>query len=150
MSMIGVIPERLKPIIDKMIEDAKKDGVTLRVEKGTISRELQIAIRKNNVIDKSKKNDIDFIMNADPKYFRPITAKPGTSNHEDKDGKGGIAIDFKIMSDPNYPASFNWLTKNANKYGFVRTVKSEKWHWEYRPGLDMFAFVPKTDKSWIV
>ena len=55
MSMIGVIPERLKPIIDKMIEDAKKDGVTLRVEKGTISRELQIAIRKNNVIDKSKK-----------------------------------------------------------------------------------------------
>jgi len=64
-----------------------------------------------------------------------LAAKPGTSNH----GKG-IALDLntdcgsQTGPKPNCGSSkvYQWLLKNANKYGFTRTVQSEPWHWEYR------------------
>jgi D-alanyl-D-alanine carboxypeptidase len=32
------------------------------------------------------------------------------------------------------------LSANAHRYGFVRTVPSENWHWEYRPGSPRASF----------
>jgi hypothetical protein len=46
-----------------------------------------------------------------------LAAPPGYSNHQN-----GKAIDVTTSS---------WLAKNAPKFGFVRTVPSEPWHWEY-------------------
>jgi hypothetical protein len=46
-----------------------------------------------------------------------LAAKPGYSNHQ-----SGIALDFTTSS---------WLAANASKFGFVRTVPSEDWHYEY-------------------
>ncbi len=46
-----------------------------------------------------------------------LAAKPGYSNHQN-----GFALDLSTSS---------WLTKNAGKYGFVRTVAKEAWHYEY-------------------
>lgn len=54
-----------------------------------------------------------------------LAAKPGYSNHQ-----SGIALDINIYSREFY----NWLNQNAIKFGFIRTVASENWHWEYRPG----------------
>jgi hypothetical protein len=51
-------------------------------------------------------------------------ARPGRSNHQN-----GIAIDFNVSAQDG--RVFEWLTKNAWRYGFVRTVTSERWHWEY-------------------
>lgn len=53
-----------------------------------------------------------------------LAAKPGYSNHQN-----GIALDLEAT-----PAAFAWLTANASRFGFIRTVKSESWHWEYHPG----------------
>jgi hypothetical protein len=53
-----------------------------------------------------------------------LAARPGTSNHG-----VGIALDLNTASGGVY----TWMTNNARKYGFVRTVPSETWHWEYRP-----------------
>lgn len=55
-----------------------------------------------------------------------LAAEPGFSNHE-----AGRAIDFRTNGGTN--AAFHWLTKNAGRYGWRRTVASEPWHWEYRP-----------------
>ncbi len=46
-----------------------------------------------------------------------LAAKPGYSNHQN-----GFALDLSTST---------WLTKNAGKYGFVRTVAKEAWHYEY-------------------
>jgi hypothetical protein len=46
-----------------------------------------------------------------------LAAKPGYSNHQN-----GRAVDVSTSS---------WLFANAAKFGFVRTVPSEDWHWEY-------------------
>lgn len=59
-----------------------------------------------------------------------LAAKPGTSNHGT-----GIAFDLQLTS-----AAYNWMKANAEGLGWVRTVKSETWHWEYRPGTKQSAF----------
>ena len=56
-----------------------------------------------------------------------LAAKPGNSNHQH-----GQAFDLNthgFAGDPIY----DWLVKNGPKFGFVRTVNKEHWHWEYRP-----------------
>jgi hypothetical protein len=58
-------------------------------------------------------------------------AKPGTSNHQN-----GIAIDIHMNSQV-----YSWLGENASKYGFIRAVRSEIWHWELRPNLPCDAIV---------
>jgi len=61
-----------------------------------------------------------------------LAAAPGYSNHQN-----GIALDINIPNQNTY----NWLSRNASRFGFVRTVPSETWHWEYRPGTRCNAFV---------
>ena len=56
-----------------------------------------------------------------------LAAKPGRSNHQN-----GSALDIPVGGGPGLPA-YDWLASNATSYGFIRTVKSEYWHWEYRP-----------------
>lgn len=55
-----------------------------------------------------------------------LAARPGYSNHE-----GGIAVD--IPTGGTGTAVYRWLADNAGNFGFVRTVPSEPWHWEYHP-----------------
>jgi LAS superfamily LD-carboxypeptidase LdcB len=63
-----------------------------------------------------------------------LAAKPGTSNHG-----MGKALDLQLT-----PAALAWMQKNAQKYGFIRTVPTETWHWEYRPGSLCNAIVKWT------
>ena len=51
-------------------------------------------------------------------------AVPGTSKHGI-----GRALDLALT-----PAALSWMNRNAQRFGFVRTVRSETWHWEYIPG----------------
>lgn len=47
-----------------------------------------------------------------------LAARPGYSNHQ-----SGQALDLSTST---------WLAQNAGKFGFVRTVPKEAWHYEYR------------------
>lgn len=55
-----------------------------------------------------------------------LAARPGYSNHQ-----SGRAIDINLLGVPN--ETYAWLKRNAARYGFRRTVRSEPWHWEYSP-----------------
>jgi peptidoglycan hydrolase-like protein with peptidoglycan-binding domain len=55
-----------------------------------------------------------------------LAAKPGFSNHQ-----GGIAVDMNVGGTGT--STYRWLAANAKNFGFVRTVPSEPWHWEFRP-----------------
>ena len=65
-------------------------------------------------------------------YFTIAVAPPGSSNHGN-----GIALDLSTGSrkasdhGPLDSEVYSWLIKNSWKYGFVRAVKTEEWHFEY-------------------
>lgn len=53
-------------------------------------------------------------------------ARPGRSHHQ-----SGIAVDINRSHDDGQTDA--WLAAHAGAHGFVRTVASELWHWEYLP-----------------
>lgn len=56
-----------------------------------------------------------------------LASKPGNSNHQN-----GIAFDLDVKPGEGN-LNYAWLKANATQFGFIRTVKSEPWHWEYLP-----------------
>jgi LAS superfamily LD-carboxypeptidase LdcB len=62
-----------------------------------------------------------------------LAARPGSSNH----GRG-IALDLNASSKSS--AQYRWLASNAQRFGFIRTVSFEAWHWEHRPGSPRASF----------
>jgi D-alanyl-D-alanine carboxypeptidase len=57
----------------------------------------------------------------------PKAARPGRSNHHQ-----GIAVDIPVGGDES-SANYTWLAAHACRFGFLRTVPTEPWHWEFRP-----------------
>ncbi|CAF1077982.1 unnamed protein product [Rotaria sordida] len=106
---------------DKIATAARKAGVSIKIASAfrTISRQQYFW---NCYVTKRCNNG-------------NLAARPGTSNH----GRG-IALDLntncgkQTRARPNCGGSrvYQWLYKNAHKFGFTRTVKSEPWHWEFR------------------
>ena len=132
---------KIKPKLLEIKAAAKADGVDLTLAAGLRTWGNQLALRKQNVIDKTKINDLDYLTNAPATAFKPMTGKPGYSNHHD-----GLAYDYNVTGRPGV---FEWLSKNALRFGFVRTIPSERWHWENLPYIkDKFYFVKQTDPSW--
>lgn len=92
-----------------------------------------------------------FVWYAPSVAFSAATAPPGLSNHGT-----GVAIDLNTGSGnkaKNNPV-YHWLAKNSWKYGFVRGVSSEEWHYEYLVGLGKpaptspFALVSESNSLW--
>lgn len=116
-----------------MLEAAKNDGVGLKVTSGFrpgYKPDLNIK-SKSGVTVKSQSQESLYIQNCKNGVCTPATAKAGTSKHGT-----GIAVDFNTGSrgasfKPLRSDIYKWLIKNSWKYGFVRTVKSEEWHFEY-------------------
>jgi hypothetical protein len=131
---------------------AKKDGVNLLVTSGfrpgfnpSISTKSQSGVKitaqsqeelyKQNCVGKAK--------------CSPATAGAGKSKHGN-----GIAVDFNTGSrggaikSPLNTKVYTWLIKNSWRFGFVRTVSSEEWHFEYWPNKSKsgpYAMVPKSN-----
>jgi len=130
---------------------AAKDGVDLRVNSGF--RSPYTTIGPNGPIQSTKGTSVsstsqDTLYSAYLKNGKPLTAKPGTSNH-------GNAFAFDLntgsvtgtIKSPLNKKVYQWLIDNAHKYGFVRWVAKEEWHWEYRPGEYQYnQRVPRDNK----
>ena len=109
----------------------------------------QLTLRKQNAKDRSWKTDAMWnnekskLWKASSGKFSPATAAPGRSKHQN-----GIAIDMSTSSRTSKTGMYNWLCWNAYKYGFIRTVSSEEWHFEYRPGSKTFDRCPANQSKW--
>lgn len=125
--------------IKTLFDAAAKAGIKLQLESGYRTYDEQVALRRKHA-PVGKENDNDFIINAPSRQFSPPTSRPGFSNHHN-----GVAIDISVT---NFPKHFYWLRDNAEKYGFVRTVDVERWHWEYRPTWKKYGKVSENDPSW--
>jgi LAS superfamily LD-carboxypeptidase LdcB len=91
----------------RMREAARRDGVQIKVVSGFRSYSEQ-----------------DYLYRLYLQGRGNLAARPGYSNHQD-----GHALDLNTAA----PGVYSWLSRHGRSYGFIRTVPSEDWHWEYRP-----------------
>ena len=118
-----------------MKEAAKRDGVNLIVTSG-------FRPGFNPSISATSENGVKVTAQSQEELYQqncvgkpkcsPATAPAGRSKHGN-----GIAVDFntgsrtgRIRSKLNNEV-YSWLVKNSWRFGFVRTVSSEEWHYEY-------------------
>ena len=121
--------------LNTMLDDRRKDGITnIWVQSAYRSVKSQRKLYDNSVkkyLDqgKSKKEAEELTL----KYIN----KPGASDHN-----LGLAVDFNnVDQDFEKMKGFEWLTENAEKYGFIlrypkdkeniTKINYEPWHWRY-------------------
>jgi LAS superfamily LD-carboxypeptidase LdcB len=149
---IAAIGEKLVNPFLKMREAAAKDNVIITINSGfrpAFGKGIpgiassQEELRIQNLLPqwRGKVDPKDPNLIPQSKYFSPLTSPPGKSDHGDSN-----AIDIQVEGGTN--RTYRWLVKNAEQYGFIRTVKSEPWHWVYLPSTSKFAYVPPNDPSW--
>ena len=109
-----------------------------------------------------KEDEGDLSKGANCRIATALPVKPGTWAGQQKSGHMmGNGIDVKVGSWGGRPSSkiktarpdlltskYRWLSLNAYKYGFIRTVRSERWHWEWLPGKHQFSRVPRDNPLW--
>lgn len=109
-------------------------NLTAQTNKGrTITITTQEALRRQRSRWSGRSSwtgdDDSFVLQAGSSKFSPQTAPPGKSNHGN-----GTALDLNTgTKDSNTlnVAIYSWLCKNSFRFGFVRAVRSEEWHFEY-------------------
>ena len=127
-----------------MKDAAYRDGITLK---------LNSAFRGYDdvVVPDECGNGVKSGQNSLYSQYGPgRAAKPGRSQHQN-----GIAFDIQTgMPNDQVPhpstltKEYKWLIDNAHNFGFVRTVPSERWHWEYQPNSSQFNVVSKDHPTW--
>lgn len=68
-------------------------------------------------------------------------AKPGYSAHQN-----GVAFDLSVPGGDGNP-TYEWLKRHATRFGFVRTVSKEPWHWEFDEPRAQLALAAGTFKT---
>jgi hypothetical protein len=126
-----------------MIAAAKKDGINLIVNSGFRPGYGSSINAKSEKGVKVTADSQEVLWNkncAGKATCNPDTAKPGSSKHG-----SGLAIDFNTGTrtgakriskmDPTKAKNYEWLVKNSWRFGYLRTVPTEEWHFEYWPQL---------------
>ena len=113
----------------RMARAAQRDGVTLAIASGFRTYAEQSAL-------------YDCYLSGDCNGGN-LAASPGHSNHQ-----SGLAPDLNT----HVRSVRRWLEAHAKEYGFVRTVRSEPWHWEYvggerQPAMSV-AVLPPAEPAW--
>jgi LAS superfamily LD-carboxypeptidase LdcB len=114
----------------QMCEAALQDGIVLVPNSGYRSHERQIELRARY------EREMQQFFAGQRKAKPAKVALAGWSDHE-----AGDAVDINrapgdnpSTAQPDSPIDL-WLAANAHRFGFVRTVPSEPWHWAHRPEL---------------
>ncbi len=105
--------ETFEPYLSLM-EAAKKNNLTISITSG-----FRTFAKQERLYDGWKNGEAGFNR----------AAKPGRSNHQN-----GIAFDLNTIGFEG-TVLYDWLKDNAPRFGFIRTVNKEHWHWEYLPDI---------------
>lgn len=106
-----IILDVLDPYL-ALVNAAVKDGITIALNSGFRTYPEQQYLYN--------------LHQQNPKKYA-TAAVPGTSNHQD-----GMAFDLAVGGYDGNPV-YDWLKASGPRFGFIRTVNKEPWHWEYRP-----------------
>lgn len=118
-----------------MVAAAKKDGITLSIGSGFRSPYDSINTKSESGVKVSASSQKS-LYDAYLAGRGNLAAKPGNSNHGN-----GIGLDTNAggkskgrFINVNKPV-YIWLVKNSWRFGFVRAVTNEEWHFDYLPDL---------------
>jgi zinc D-Ala-D-Ala carboxypeptidase len=133
----------------RMKEAANRDGIDFKIISATRNFDNQKSIWENKWTGKTLlEGNINATSIADPKEralkILKYSSMPGTSRHH-----WGTDIDLNSLENSYFDSGqgkkeYDWLQKNANKYGFCQTYtaigsdrnsgyQEERWHWTYMP-----------------
>ena len=134
-----LVDERIAPDLERMINAAAEEGVTLRIGSAYRSVEYQ-----RNLFDRNVEQLIN--RGYSETRARELTAEsiadPGTSEHS-----LGLAVDFAVGDSTDFEETFEgteefaWLSAHAAEYGFICRYPKDKeditqytyepWHYRY-------------------
>lgn len=127
------------PFLKKLIDKAKEDGVTIYVKSGYRSFAEQKSLKSNYTVIYGAGTANTF--SADQGYSEH---QLGTTIDFITTGLGGNLMGFDGTS------AYDWLTKNAYKYGFVLSYPKgnkyyiyEPWHWRF-VGIQLATYLHNT------
>lgn len=135
------INSKVWPFLRKLLDEAEEDGIDLKVLSGYRSFATQSTIKAQYKVTYGAGTANQF------------SAEQGYSEHQ-----LGTTVDFTnetagagLNGFQNTPA-FEWLTKNAHKYGFVLSYppgntyyQYEPWHWRF-VGVDLASDLKEDEK----
>lgn len=127
------VDKRIYPSLQKMFDDARKQGVNPIVREGFRTGDDQEEIMQNRI---DKYISEGYSKMQAKRKAREEVAKPGTSEHE-----LGLAVDINAGDGSSAEEVYSWLAKNAYKYGYILRYPAEKesitgieyepWHYRY-------------------
>jgi len=122
----------------KMAKDAKKVGISIKIISGARNFDYQKGIWERKWNTYSNKDSIQIA-----KSILKFSSMPMTSRHH-----WGTDMDLNSLDNHYFTSGaglkmYNWMQKNASKYGFCQVYtdkkdgrtgyEMEKWHWSYMP-----------------
>ncbi len=117
------IEERIRPALETMLEDAKRDGCELKVIGGYVDKDMQQAKYDEEVqrlMDSGGYTRIRALEDA------KTTVLPG--NYSEL--QTGMAVQLSSAENPDADfgttKEFRWLEKNSIRYGFIQRYPSSK------------------------
>lgn len=117
------IEERILPALEKMLEDAKRDGCQLKITGGYVDKETQQAQYEEEV---QRLMDSGGYTRIRAQEDAKTTVQPGNYSEQ----QTGMAIQLSSAENPNADfgttKEFRWLEKNSIRYGFIQRYPSSK------------------------
>ncbi len=131
----NAIDSRVYPYLQQMFDDARKDGINIMITSSYRTREEQQQIMDDKIREFENQGMSHEDAEEEAKQW---VAVPGTSEHE-----LGLCVDISSgdKNTQNPTIIWDWLHKNASKYGFVQRypedktditgISNEPWHYRY-------------------
>jgi hypothetical protein len=132
-NLINLKNAALEAGITLLVSSGYRDAFDDVIYEGEQIAESQLTLREQNLKPEyiGVKNPADASLKQEI-YFKKPVAPPGYSKHNN-----GTAVDFNTGSRTGTLNKqldgflYQWLVRNSWKYGFVRTVSKEEWHFNY-------------------
>lgn len=143
VSMSDKLVKTARSKADKMMKDAKKDGISLSILGEPSSKGHRTIAYQKSLFD-------GYVKQHGEKHADKYSARPHYSEHH-----LGTAMDFNsIETSFENTKEFKWLQENADKYGFIlrfpkgsehiTKINYEPWHWRY-VGEDVAKEIKEAD-----
>ncbi len=127
------IDSEIYPYLQEMFDDMRAEGYYPKVASGYRDGESQEDIFQNKYAAYRAEG---YSRKEAKKLTEKWVAEPGTSEHE-----LGLAVDINPDRDKSGDEVYEWLSENAQKYGFIKRypedktditgISNEPWHYRY-------------------